>query len=227
MKQILLVEDEKVLAKNIAFFLNKEGYHVEIAYDGEQGMKLFSENRYDLLLLDWNLPRMDGLELCRRIRKDSMVPIIMITAREETMDKVIGLEVGADDYIVKPFHQRELLARIHAIFRREQRYQEEPSQQLSYDGIECVREQMMLRYKGKQVELTATEYKLVDAMMSRPQHVFSREWLFEHIWGTQDGYSDRTVDVSISRLRKKLFDLTGRRYLHAVRGLGYRFGGEQ
>ena len=118
MKRLLLVEDEQIMAKNIAFFLTREGFQVDTAYDGEAALELFAVGQYDLVLLDWTLPKLDGLEVCKRIRRESQVPIMMLTAKGEIFDKVVGLEVGADDYLVKPFDQRELLARIHALLRR-------------------------------------------------------------------------------------------------------------
>ncbi|GIP34345.1 response regulator transcription factor [Paenibacillus sp. J2TS4] len=228
MSRILLVEDEKVMAKNIAFFLEKEGYQIDIAYDGQTGLDMFQKAAYDLLLLDWTLPRMDGLELCKTVRKLSNVPIMMITAKEEIMDKVVGLEVGADDYVTKPFHQRELLARIHALLRR---HQVQPSSASSdntveYADLQLDKARLLLNCGGKSTPLTANEYKLLEAMMRHPEHVYSREMLFEQVWGMTSGFSDRTVDVNVSRLRKKITELTGKKYLHAVRGMGYRFGGD-
>lgn len=229
MKRILLVEDEQVMAKNISFFLEKEGYHVDVSYDGEQALLMFAEHTYDLLLLDWTLPKKDGLEVCRQIRKQSSVPIMMITAKGEIMDKVIGLEVGADDYIVKPFHQREMLARIHALWRRQDRMDEnlDKSDQplIRYESLELNKDQMIVRCNDEQVALTVNEFKLLLTMLQQPQRVFEREALYEHVWGDSVGFSDRTVDVNISRLRKKLLELTGQKYLHAVRNIGYRFGG--
>lgn len=227
MINILLVEDEKVMAKNIAFFLEQELYRVEIAYDGEAALEFFQKNSYDLVLLDWTLPKRDGLEVCKEIRKSSYIPIIMITAKGEIFDKVIGLEVGADDYLVKPFHQRELLARIHALLRRNQ---QNPSGQtghfVQYDAMTLDKDRMMLNFQKHSIPLTATDYKLLDIMMSHPLHVYSRDYLFAEIWGDSMGYNDRSVDVNISRLRKKILELTGKRYLHAIRGVGYQFMGE-
>lgn len=227
MKKVLLVEDEGILAKNIAFFLNREGFEVDVASDGEEGLRLFQAGQYDLVLLDWMLPKMDGLTLCRHIRQGSDVPLIMLTAKGEVMDKVIGLEVGADDYLVKPFHQRELLARIHALFRRQEKREKEIRQRfLRYDQLVLDRDQMMLRLGEQSVSLTVNEFKLLDLFMRHPEKVFSREELFDHVWGTSVSYSDRTVDVNISHLRKKIGELAGENLLHAVRGYGYRFGGK-
>lgn len=226
MKRFLLVEDEQIMAKNIAFFLEREGYKVDIAHDGEAGWIAFTTNEYDLVLLDWTLPKKDGLDLCRDIRKKSNVPIIMITAKSEILDRVIGLEIGADDYVVKPFDQRELLARIHALLRRHETISTDQvgEQQLHYDGLRLDRERLLILFEDQSITLTANEYKLVEILMKKPETVYTRELMYEQVWGGMLGYSDRTVDVTISRLRKKIMELTGKKYFHAVRGMGYKFG---
>lgn len=228
MMRILLVEDEKIMAKNISFFLEKEGYHVDVAHDGVQGLKQFRSSSYDLLLLDWTLPRMDGLELCRTVRQQSSVPVIMITAKEELVDKVVGLEVGADDYLTKPFHQRELIARIKALLRRSAMTMPDQQEHISiWQGLRLDREKLYLYYEDKSIPLTAIEYKLLDLFLRHPQNVFSREHLLEAVWGMSEGFNDRTVDVNISRLRIKIAQLSGLKVLHAIRGIGYRFGDVQ
>jgi DNA-binding response OmpR family regulator len=221
MTKILLVEDEKVMAKNIAFFLENESYSVEIAYDGESAIENFNCNYYDLILLDWTIPKKDGLEVCKEIRKSSNIPIIMLTAKGEIFDKVVGLEVGADDYLVKPFHQRELLARIHALLRRNQQVSSENI--IQYNSLQLDKNKVMLRYYDKTLNLTTTEFKILDILIRHPKNVFSREFLFTEIYGVTMNYNDRSIDVNISRLRKKINELTGKRYLKSVRGLGYRF----
>ncbi|MEB3100708.1 response regulator transcription factor [Ferviditalea candida] len=226
MKQLLLVEDEKIMAKNIKFFLEKEGYHIDTAFDGEQGLKLFQINHYDLLLLDWSLPGMDGLELCREIRRQSDVPIMMLTAKSEVMDKVIGLEVCADDYLTKPFHQSELLARIHVLLRRSRPSSEGDENVVFYEGIELDKSKLLVRYQGRSAALTINEFKLMEVMMRYPENVYSRDFLFETVWGLDSEFNDRTVDVNVSRLRRKLQELTDKRFFYAVRGMGYRFRGE-
>lgn len=228
MKYFLLVEDEKILAKNIAFFLEREGYQVDIEYDGESGWLSYKSKPYDLILLDWTLPKKDGLELCKEIRKESNVPIIMITAKSEILDKILGLELGADDYIVKPFDQRELLARIHALLRRDKKTSNEQHIEhwLQYDGLRLDREKLFVSFEEKSITLTANEYKLMELLMKKPNNVYSREFIYEQIWGGLLEYSERTVDVAISRLRKKLMELSGKKYFYAVRDMGYRFGGK-
>ncbi|MFC0560651.1 response regulator [Halalkalibacter alkalisediminis] len=223
MKRFLLVEDEKILAKNLAFFLSREGYQVDIEYDGEAGWAAYTNKAYDLILVDWTLPKKDGLELCKQIRKESNVPIIMITAKSEIVDKILGLELGADDYIVKPFDPRELLARIHALLRRNESTST-AEQRLQYEGLTLDREKLLILFGLQNVTLTANEYKLLEIMMKKPNNVYSREFLYDEVWGGLLEYSERTVDVSISRLRKKLMELSGEKYFHAVRGMGYRFG---
>ena len=225
--RILLVEDEQIMAKNIRFFLEKEGFQVDTAYDGNNGKDKFDQEPYDLVLLDWTLPGMDGLELCRHMRRQSDVPIIMITAKEELVDKIVGLEVGADDYLTKPFHLRELLARIKALLRRTNAHRHEESERVrSWNGLVLDKDKLTLHYRDQSITLTAIEFKLLDLFMQRPKNVFTREFLFETVWGGSEGYSDRTVDVNISRLRKKIYDLSGMKVLQAIRGMGYRLVSE-
>jgi DNA-binding response OmpR family regulator len=226
MKRLLLVEDEQIMAKNIAFFLTREGFQVDTAYDGEAALELFAVGQYDLVLLDWTLPKLDGLEVCKRIRRESQVPIMMLTAKGEIFDKVVGLEVGADDYLVKPFDQRELLARIHALLRRISAEHKGQAAEawLQYEDLRLDREKLLLVCGEKTAALTANEYKLLELMMKKPHNVFTREYLYEEVWGELPGYNDRTVDVTISRLRRKILQLCGKKYFQAVRGLGYRFG---
>ncbi|TCK92690.1 two-component system response regulator VicR [Natranaerovirga hydrolytica] len=230
MKKLLLVEDEKIMAKNIAFFLEREGYQVDIEYDGIEALQAYNKNTYDLILLDWTLPKKDGLEVCKDIRKTSQIPIIMITAKGDLFDKIIGLEIGADDYLVKPFDQRELLARIHAVLRRNEKANDNDAakveQWLEYDGIKLDREKLMIQFEDKHVSLTANEYKLMEILMKKPENVFSREFLYEAVWGGSLMYNERTVDMTISRLRKKLLEMTGKKYFEAIRGMGYRLGGQ-
>lgn len=222
---VLLIEDEKILAKNIAFFLEREGYLVDIEYDGEAGWNSFQKKSYDLILIDWTLPKKDGLQLCKQIRAVSNVPIIMITAKGEIIDKILGLEFGADDYIVKPFDQRELLARIHAVSRRNQFKDENKlSSQIYYEGLILDREKLLLLFGERMIHLTANEYKLMEIFLQRPNNVYSREFIYEQVWGGSLEFSERTVDVTISRLRKKILNLSGMKYFYAVRGMGYRFG---
>ncbi|MDG5788530.1 response regulator transcription factor [Evansella sp. AB-P1] len=225
MKHFLLVEDEQILAKNIAFFLEREGYRIDTVYDGEAGWTSLQEKAYDLILLDWTLPKRNGLALCKEIRKVSNVPIIMITAKSEILDKVIGLEVGADDYIVKPFDQRELLARIHAVLRRKEVAEFETKEQwIHYEGLKLDREKLLISFEGNSASLTANEYKLMEIFIKKPKNVYSREFLYEQVWDGLLEYSERTVDVTISRLRKKIMDISGKKYIYAIRGMGYRFG---
>ncbi|GAA0382256.1 response regulator transcription factor [Bacillus horti] len=227
MYRILVVEDERIMAKNIVFSLQNEGYEVDVAYDGEEGLKQFQQTTYHLLLLDWTLPGMDGLEVCRLVRKESTVPVMMITAKEELVDKVVGLEVGADDYLTKPFHQRELLARVKALLRRASIHEQKLGEHLhlNWKGLALDKDKITVQYEGESVGLSSTEYKLLDIFLRHPQKVYSRDELFEKVWGMSEGFSDRTVDVNISRLRKKVLDVSGLQVLQAIRGMGYRFEG--
>jgi DNA-binding response OmpR family regulator len=227
LNRILLVEDEKTMAKHIVYFLEKEGFSVDSVRTGEDGLERFRGGAYDLLLVDWTLPGMDGLELCRVIRKESAVPIIMITAKEELVDKVVGLEVGADDYLTKPFHLRELLARIRALLRRSQMQAAADAaddRKLVWRGLVLDKSKLTLSFADKSVPLTNTEFKLLDLFMQHPQQVYTREILFETVWGQYEAFNDRTVDVNVSRLRKKIADLSGMKTLQAVRGIGYSLG---
>ena len=229
-KYFLLVEDERIMAKNIAFFLEREGYEVDITYDGEEALEQFAQYKYDLVLLDWTLPKKDGLQVCKEIRRKSQIPIIMITAKGEIYDKVIGLELGADDYIVKPFDQRELLARIHVLLRRHESSNVEDGNEsnseskIQFENIVLDREKLLITHQDETIALTSNEYKLMEILIKKPYNVFSREYLYEQVWGGELMYNERTVDVTISRLRKKLLDLTGVKYFYSIRGMGYSLG---
>ena len=225
LRKILIVEDEKAIADIVAFNLQREGYDVETAYDGDTGLRMALGGELDMLLLDVMLPGLDGFEVCRRVREKSDLPIIMLTAREEETDKIFGLELGADDYITKPFSMRELLARIHANLRRNQKpisAGAEPdirSGELAvyYDAHE-------VRRRGEPVDLTAREFDLLKFMAAASERVFTREELLEKVWG-YEYYGDlRTVDVAIRRLREKLEDKPAQPcYILTRRGVGYMF----
>ena len=203
-KKILLVEDEKTLAKVLKFNLEKEGFHVAVAYDGEEALVAVSGEEPDLIVLDLMLPKIDGYEVCRRIRRDSDVPIIMLTARGEDIDKILGLELGADDYMTKPFNTRELLARIKAILRRTVQ-QTAGSPKMLQRGdlwIDIIRHKVTI--KGRAVALTSKEYALLSLLASNPGRVYSREQLLEELWGRAYEGDARTVDVHIRHLREKI-----------------------
>ena len=227
MPKILIVEDEKPIAEIIAFNLQREGYEVSIAYDGIEGYRAAVDGDFDMVLLDVMLPGMGGFEICTKVREVSAVPIIMLTAREEETDKIYGLEIGADDYITKPFSTRELSARIHANLRR-RTLESEPggAADLKRGEIEMFFDAHDVKKRGETVELTAREFEILKYMAEDTDRVISREELMEKVWG-YEYYGDlRAVDVAIRRLREKLEDDPAQpRYIITKRGVGYVFAG--
>ena len=225
MAKILIVEDEAAIADIVAFNLECEKHEVEAVYDGLAGLERAQSGEFDLILLDVMLPGMDGFEICRRVREKSSVPIIMLTAREEETDKVFGLEIGADDYITKPFSMRELLARVQANLRRTQRA--EPDVQkpdLEIGDIAIYEAAHDVKRCGTSIDLTAREFALLKTMASAPDRAFSREELLSSVWG-YEYYGDlRAVDVAVRRLREKLEeDPASPKYIVTRRGVGYYF----
>lgn len=227
-KKILVVEDEKAIADILVFNLQREGYDTLVAYDGAEGLRAALEDAPDLVLLDVMLPEMDGFEVLRHIREKQDTPIIMLTAREEETDKVLGLELGADDYITKPFSMRELMARVKANMRRTLSGEEREKPAMpSGGGLRISRDNGMVYKNGRALELSAREFDILCFLSSAPGHVFSREELMEQVWG-YDYYGDlRAVDVAIRRLREKVEDQPASpRYIMTKRGMGYYFNGE-
>ena len=206
--KILIVDDEKLLVKGIKFNLENDGYDVDAVYNGEDALALAQENEYDLIVLDLMLPKMDGLEVCRRIREFSKVPVVMLTAKVEDTDKLLGFEYGADDYISKPFNVLELKARIRAILRRSASRNTKSENETRVDGGAIVLElSERLAYVGERpVDLTPKEFDLLELLMRSPNCVFSRESLLNTVWGYDYPGDIRTVDVHIRRLREKLED---------------------
>lgn len=206
--KILIVDDEKLLVKGIKFNLANDGYDVDAVYNGEDALALAQENEYDLIVLDLMLPKMDGLEVCRRIREFSKVPVVMLTAKGEDTDKLLGFEYGADDYISKPFNVLELKARIRAILRRSASRNTKSENETRVDGGAIVLElSERLAYVGERpVDLTPKEFDLLELLMRSPNCVFSRESLLNTVWGYDYPGDIRTVDVHIRRLREKLED---------------------
>ena len=224
-KTVLIVEDEKNIVDIIRFNLQRTGYDTLEAYDGEAGLAMAREKKPDLILLDVMLPEMDGFEVCRRVRAQSDIPIIMLTAREEEADKVMGLELGADDYITKPFSMRELMARVKANMRRTLSGEErEKPQAEAGDGLRISRSSGMVYKNGRALELSAREFDILCFLAASPGRVFSREELMEHVWG-YDYYGDlRAVDVAIRRLREKVEDEPASpKHIITKRGMGYYF----
>ena len=220
---VLVVDDEKTLVKALTFNLEKEGFRVEQAYNGEEALEKVFELKPDIVVLDLMLPEVDGFEVCRRIRKKLDVPIIMLTARSEDIDKVLGLELGADDYLTKPFNSRELVARIKAILRRSVARDEESKKQIQIGRLQIDLLQHRVRLDGKEVGLTSKEFALLSYLAANAGNVYSREQLLEQVWG-YDYYGDvRTVDVHIRHLREKLEDDPGNPALIiTVWGTGYK-----
>ena len=202
--KILVVDDEKTLVKGIKFNLENEGYHVECAYDGAAAVELARNNKFDLLILDVMMPEVDGLEACMRIREFSNVPIIMLTAKSEDADKLIGFECGADDYLTKPFNILELKARVRALLRRAAGVQRSQGSVLTVGDLSLNTEERVAIRDGETVELTAKEYDLIQLLMRNPRRVYSRENLMNVVWGYSYAGDYRTVDVHIRRLREKL-----------------------
>ena len=229
-RKILVVEDEKAIADILEFNLKKEGYETVCAYDGEDGLEKALSVSPDLILLDVMLPKLDGFEVCKSVRKNSNVPIIMLTAREEEVDKVLGLELGADDYITKPFSMRELMARIKANVRRSEvvpvaeTVENADENKLVFGDITINRKSLDVRKKGNLLDLTPREFDLIKFLATQPNQVFSREVLMENVW-QYDYYGDlRTVDVTVRRLREKIEDDPANPVrIITRRGAGYMF----
>ena len=224
--RILVVDDEKLLVKGIKFNLENEGYQVDTAYDGETAVEMAKNVAYDLIMLDLMMPKMDGLQACMAIRQNSTVPIIMLTAKGEDTDKLIGFEYGADDYITKPFNILEVKARVRALLRRSsmQTPAADKSTRLSRGGLELDTERRSAFKDGLEIELTAREFDLVEMLMRNPGKVYSRESLLDLVWGYDYQGDIRTVDVHIRRVREKLeTDPANPRYIFTKWGVGYYF----
>ncbi len=223
--KILVVDDEKIMVKGIKFNLEQEGYDVITAYDGEEALEKAHDSTIDLILLDLMLPKMDGFTVCRSVRSFSNVPIIMITAKSEDIDKILGLEYGADDYITKPFNVRELTARIKAIMRRTTPKAKPVSDKAFVSGdIELDYDFRRVKVRGVMVELTGKEFDLLELFLKNPGKVYTREMLLEIAWGKGSREGVRTVDVHIRRLREKLETKPAEpKYLRTKWGVGYYY----
>lgn len=226
-RNVLVVDDEADLVELVSYNLRKEGFAVDSASDGEEVLSRIRKKKYDLLILDLMLPGLQGMELCRILRNDpktSRLPIIMLTAKGEELDKVLGLEMGADDYMTKPFSPRELVARVKAVLRRSPREQPAGGDMLKIRGLEIDRERYVVSIKGKPVKLSATEFKLLLYLVERKGKVFSREQLLDAVWSDEAFVEPRTVDVHIRRLRSQIEDDPAYpRYIKTLRGIGYFF----
>jgi len=225
MKKILIIEDEVPLAEALKYTLGKEGYEVNIAHDGAEGLERFGRDGADLILLDIMLPHVDGLEVCRRIRLGSPVPIIMLTAKDAEVDEILGLEMGADDYITKPFNMRTLITRVKAVLRRSgEAHGHDAKASITRGDITMDREKHEVTARGAPVKLTPTEYRLLEALMLRPGKVIGRGQLLTAVWGEFYG-SGKTLDVHVRHLREKVeADPAHPVYVLTVRGTGYKLG---
>ena len=225
MAKILVVDDEQVLVKGIKFNLEHEGYQVEAGYDGEQAVELAREGGFDLIILDLMMPKIDGLQACMRIREFSNVPVIMLTAKGEDADKIMGFECGADDYITKPFNILELKARVRALLRRSgAAVQKQSGGTLTVGHIRLDSGERAAWKDGQRVELTAKEFDLMELLMRNPGRVYSRENLLNVVWGYEYIGDYRTVDVHVRRLREKLeLDPANPEYIRTKWGVGYYF----
>lgn len=225
-RKVLVVDDEKLIVKGIRFSLEQDGMDVDCAYDGEEALKLIRENKYNIILLDVMLPKLDGFQVCQQVREFSDVPIVMLTAKGEDMDKILGLEYGADDYITKPFNILEVKARIKAIMRRTSaRGQIAKPESILESGdmrVDC--ESRRVSISGREVNLTAKEFDLLELLIRNPNKVYSREKLLNLVWGADYPGDVRTVDVHIRRLREKIeTNPSEPRYVHTKWGVGYFF----
>ena len=223
MSKILVVDDERNIVELVRLYMEKEGYETVCAYTGEEALSSFRTENPDLIVLDLMLPETDGWQVCREIRKTSGVPIIMLTAKSETFDKVLGLELGADDYITKPFEAKELIARVKAVLRRSQGTESQPQNEVSFKNISVNIENYELHIFEKQVDAPPKEIELLYFLASNPNRVYTREQLLEEVWGFDYFGDSRTVDVHIKRLREKLEGAEDGWQLKTVWGVGYKF----
>ena len=223
--RVLVVDDEKLIVKGIKFSLEQEGWEVDVAYDGEEALNLVKSNTYNVMILDVMLPKYNGLEVCQFIREFSNLPIIMLTAKGEDMDKIMGLEHGADDYVTKPFNILELKARIKAILRRSSQVEKEQNKRLVEVGnlrLEINSRRVFLNQQ--EVNLTAKEFDMLELVVTHPGRVYSRDELLSTIWGKDYPGDVRTVDVHVRRLREKIEPNPGQpEYIHTKWGVGYYF----
>ncbi len=225
-KKVLVVDDEKLIVKGIRFSLEQDDMTVDTAYDGEEAVEKAREGNYDIILLDLMLPKLDGLSACQQIREFSDVPIVMLTAKGEDMDKIMGLEYGADDYITKPFNILEVKARIKAIMRRTQNRapQEQQGRIIEVGDLVLDCDARRVQVAGKEVNLTAKEFDVLDLLVMNPNKVYSRENLLNLVWGYEYPGDVRTVDVHIRRLREKIEENpSDPKYVHTKWGVGYYF----
>lgn len=226
--KVLVVDDDKNICELLRLYLEKEGYSVILSHDGEEAVVKFSALKPEIVLLDIMLPGLDGWQVCREIRKKSNVPIIMITAKSETFDKVLGLELGADDYVVKPFDAKEIVARIKAISRRVGQVNSEVEiKEVKYDKLSVNMTRYELRVDGKVLDTPPKELELLFHLASNPNRVYTRDQLLDEVWGFEYYGDSRTIDVHVKRLREKLEGVSDKWALKTVWGVGYKFEVEE
>ena len=221
--KILVVDDDSNICELLRLYLEKEGFITAIASDGAQAGTMFDTDMPDLILLDVMMPRLDGWQVCREIRKKSQCPIIMLTAKGEVFDRVLGLELGADDYVVKPFETKEVIARIKAVLRRSGANEAKKERIVEYDGLSINMENYELRVHGKPVDTPPKEMELIYHLASNPNRVYTRDQLLDEVWGFEYYGDSRTVDVHVKRLREKLDGVSEQWTLKTVWGVGYKF----
>ena len=221
--KIMVVDDDANICELLRLYLEKEGFDPVIAPNGVKALELFDSEKPDLILLDVMMPQLDGWQVCREIRKKSQCPIIMLTAKGEVFDKVLGLELGADDYVVKPFEAKEVIARVKAVLRRSGVQNQKKAKEVSYDGLYINMENYELRVRGKQIDTPPKEMELIYHLASNPNRVYTRDQLLDEVWGFEYYGDSRTVDVYVKRLREKLDGVSDQWTLKTVWGVGYKF----
>lgn len=222
-RKIMIVDDDRNICELLRLYTEKEGFDVVLAHDGRTAVDMFEVEKPDLVLLDIMLPEIDGWQVCREIRKTSKCPIIMLTAKGETFDKVLGLDLGADDYVVKPFEAKEVIARIHAVLRRTAKDERSEHKLVTFDKLSINLDNYELCVDGKQVDTPPKEMELIYHLASNPNRVFSRDQLLDEVWGFNYYGDSRTVDVHVKRLREKLEGVSDQWSLKTVWGVGYKF----
>ncbi|MDD3693478.1 MAG: response regulator transcription factor [Oscillospiraceae bacterium] len=220
--KIMVVDDDSNICELLRLYLEKDDFEVCLAFNGKQALELFEKEKPDLILLDIMLPQLDGWQVCREIRKKSTCPIIMLTAKGEVFDKVLGLELGADDYVVKPFEAKEVVARVKAVLRRSGKNRQK-TREVSFDNLYINMENYELRVKGKQIDTPPKEMELIFHLASNPNRVYTRDQLLDEVWGFEYYGDSRTVDVHVKRLREKLDGVSDQWTLKTVWGVGYKF----
>ncbi|GKU75615.1 response regulator transcription factor [Paenibacillus sp. L3-i20] len=235
-RRVLIVDDEREIAELIEIYLKNEGFATEVAFDGEQALEAYERQAFDLVILDIMMPKMDGLEVCRRLRKDDHVPILMLSAKTQDMDKIMGLMTGADDYMVKPFNPLELLARVRSLLRRSYQYskpndgsdndrEQSASKELRLGALRIDKLSHTAEVDGRSLHLTSTEFGILHLLASQPGRVFSAEDIFQQVWKEKYFESNNTVMVHISKLRDKLEKELGEKMIVTVWGVGYKVEG--